>query len=122
MNDIREAVRGILPALGFVGLGLAGLFWLLFVPAVTATLARAKERTPVGWGILGLLFGPFTWIVAFLPSLPPPQPSATKRSGKKSKRSTAAMPSMAQPSRRSRSKRVVNSIVNTQISGLKSGR
>ena len=44
------------------------LLWGFFA-LVAASLAGAKGRSACGWFILGLLVGPFAWVVALLPSL-----------------------------------------------------
>jgi len=48
-------------------------FWV-FSACVAAVLARGKNRSAAGWFLLGLVFGPFAWIVAALPTpAEPPQ-------------------------------------------------
>lgn len=50
------------------------IIWLLF-GFVAMIIASSKGRTGCGWFILGCLFGPFSLVVAALPSLtPPPAP------------------------------------------------
>ena len=48
--------------------------WLLFTLLVcllfaffSAALARARGRSSIGWGLLGLLFGPFGLLVGLFP-------------------------------------------------------
>lgn len=53
------------------------IIWLLF-GFVAMIIANSKGRTGCGWFILGCLFGPFSLVVAALPSLvtPPASPAA----------------------------------------------
>ncbi len=44
------------------------VFWL-FCAFSAAGIANGKHRSFSGWFFLGLLFGPFAWIVAALPPL-----------------------------------------------------
>jgi len=44
------------------------LIWCLF-GFVAAIIAGAKGRSGCGWFLLGVLFGPFSLVIAFLPSL-----------------------------------------------------
>jgi len=46
------------------------VIWLFFA-IIAAALASAKGRSGLAWFCLGLLFGPFAWAVALLPSLKP---------------------------------------------------
>lgn len=47
-----------------IGAGL--LVWLLFA-FFSSALARARGRSSIGWGLLGLLFGPFGLLVGLFP-------------------------------------------------------
>jgi hypothetical protein len=55
-----------------------------FFAIIAAVLASKKNRSGFGWFLLGVLFGPFAWIVAAFPPLPPkpagnpPQPNAAE--------------------------------------------
>ncbi|MFZ0051466.1 MAG: hypothetical protein WAK96_06795 [Desulfobaccales bacterium] len=44
------------------------ILWAFFA-FIAAAIAGSKGRSRPGWFILGLLFGPFSWAVALLPSL-----------------------------------------------------
>ena len=70
MNDVMPVVSAFLAVFALWAPMLGVFFWFIFVPCVAATLARAKGRLAVGWAFLGLLFGPFAWIVTALPPLP----------------------------------------------------
>lgn len=48
------------------------LFIALLFAIACGVIAKGKNRDVVGWGILGLLLGPFGLIVGFLPTLPDP--------------------------------------------------
>lgn len=43
-------------------------FWFCFA-AISAVMASTKNRSAVGWFLLGLLLGPFAFIVAAFPRL-----------------------------------------------------
>ena len=45
------------------------IFWLLFAAFSTA-LAVSKNRSGLGWFLIGFLFGPFGLLVAAFPALP----------------------------------------------------
>lgn len=48
------------------------LLWL-FCAIISATIAGRKARSKFAWFCLGILFGPFAFIVAALPAPPPAQ-------------------------------------------------
>lgn len=52
------------------------LFWLLF-GVTAAIIANSKGRCAFGWFCFGALFGPFSLMVAALPSLKSPHGSPT---------------------------------------------
>jgi len=57
------------------------IFWI-FCAIISAVIASNKGRSGVGWFFLGLLFGPFGFVVAILPAIPkepqPAKPSVNK--------------------------------------------
>ncbi len=71
MNHVMPVASAFLAMFALWAPILVIFFWCIFVPCVAATLAQAKGRLAVGWAFLGLLFGPFAWIVTALPPLPP---------------------------------------------------
>ncbi|GAB0149563.1 MULTISPECIES: zinc ribbon domain-containing protein [unclassified Marichromatium] len=46
------------------------MLWVLF-PVFSGVIASARGRDVLGWGLVGLLFGPFGLVVGLLPSLAP---------------------------------------------------
>ena len=53
------------------GLGV----FLLICGIIAAVIGSAKNRSALGWFLLGVLFAPSVLIVAVLPKLPPRQPA-----------------------------------------------
>ena len=49
------------------------VFWLI-CGAIAAAIGSAKNRSALGWFLLGALFAPSVLIVAMLPKLPPRPP------------------------------------------------
>ncbi len=47
---------------------IIGIIWVIVSPIACATVASSKRRFSLGWGILGLLLGPFgILVIAALP-------------------------------------------------------
>ncbi len=49
------------------------IIWLAFA-IVSSVIAHVKNRSPEGWFLMGLFFGPFGLLVALLPKVVPPPP------------------------------------------------
>jgi len=45
------------------------IIWFLF-GLVAAVIANSKGRSGCGWFLLGVLIGPFSLVIAFLPAIP----------------------------------------------------
>lgn len=56
------------------------VIWLLF-GLVAAAIANSKGRGGCGWFILGMLLGPFSLVVAFLPSMSTVHENKARRTG-----------------------------------------
>jgi hypothetical protein len=53
------------------------VFWLI-CGVIAAVIGSAKNRSTVGWFLLGALFAPSVLIVAVLPKLPPKPPQGMR--------------------------------------------
>ena len=52
---------------------VAALFWFIFCPVFCGVVASNKNRNVVGWVLMGLLFGIFSFIwILILPTVQPP--------------------------------------------------
>lgn len=72
LHELVLAAQSQPEAAGFILRGIKGIFVAIgsvIASIVCAVIAATKGRSPLGWGILGLIFSIFTLIVvAVIPS------------------------------------------------------
>jgi asparagine N-glycosylation enzyme membrane subunit Stt3 len=72
LHELVLAAQSQPEAAGFIVSGIKGIFVAIgsvIAAIVCAVIAATKGRSPLGWGILGLIFSIFTLIVvAIIPS------------------------------------------------------
>jgi hypothetical protein len=72
LHELVLAAQSQPEAAGFILSGIKGIFVAIgsvIAAIVCAVIAATKGRSPLGWGILGLIFSIFTLIVvAIIPS------------------------------------------------------